>query len=169
MNKHCGFTLPEILIAVGIVSILATILVPLLISPRARAYDVATEACLKEVSSRQLAHASQDPFQYDPAFKPYSVSACTDVGFTNNTTVTTDAFTYEAKHNLGVNTYTVSAGTGVTKVGATSVGNNGGGNGKSGNNGNGNGNSGNGGNGNGNGNSGNNGNGNGGNGGGKKP
>ncbi|CAN5832319.1 hypothetical protein BH24DEI2_BH24DEI2_02640 [soil metagenome] len=116
MQQRHGFTLPEILITISIISVFAAILLPMLINPRARAYDVATQACLREVSARQLAKASQDPFKYDPNFMPSTVAACNEVGFTFNTSVTPEAFTYEAKHNSGAHTFAVSAGTGVVKV-----------------------------------------------------
>ena len=115
MRTCQGFTLPEILVSVAIVSILAAVLIPSVLAPRNRAYDVATQSCLKEVATRQLAQATQDPFQYDKTFKTKTVGACDDVQFTKKK-VTPTAFTYEAKHVAGKYTYTVSAGTGVVRV-----------------------------------------------------
>lgn len=116
MHQRYGFTLSEILIGTGLLAIFAVILLPLLVNPHARTYDAATQRCLQEVSARQRARAEQSPFEYDPAFKPTSISYCSEVGFTFNTNVTPDSFVYEARHNSGANTYKVSAGTGVVKV-----------------------------------------------------
>lgn len=115
MHKRHGFTLPEILVSIAIVSVLAAVLVPNLLSSRARAFDTATQACLKEVSTQQAIASSQDPFQYDKKFKTNKVKACSNVKFSKRK-VTATSFTYRAKHKFGTNTYAVSAGTGVVKV-----------------------------------------------------
>lgn len=134
MQNKKGFTLLEILISITIISILAAILIPNTLAPRSRAYDVATQSCLKEVSTRQLAKATQSPYDYATSFDPATVSACTNVTFSKNN-VTSTSFTYEAKHATGKYTYAVSAGTGVDRVEPTSnAGNNNPGNGNPGNN-----------------------------------
>lgn len=116
MSKRSAFTLPEILIVIAIISVLAAVFLPMLLNPRERAYDAAAISCLKEVSTHQQAHASQSPFDYDPSFNPATIASCTDVSFTANTSVTASTFIYEAKHNNGANTYRVTAGTGVAKA-----------------------------------------------------
>ncbi len=115
MSKRLGFTLVEILIVIAIISILAAVFLPMLLNPRERAYDAATQSCLKEISTRQHAHATQSPFEFDQAFNPLMITACNGVVFLTNT-VTADSFTYQAKHQNGGNTYQIAPGTGVTKI-----------------------------------------------------
>ena len=115
MQQRHGFTLTEILVSITIVSVLAAVLVPNLLSARTRAFDTVTRVCLKEVSTQQVFKVSQDPYEFDKKFKPATVTACGDVAFSKKK-VTASTYTYQAKHKLGKSVYAVSDGTGVVKV-----------------------------------------------------
>lgn len=108
-----GFTLIEVLIVISIVVILASILIPMLIAPRAEAFNTATQTCLKELSARQHAAASESPFEFNASLDPTSVTACEEIDF-DVQDVQPDEFTYVAKHPSGSRTYQISTGTGVT-------------------------------------------------------
>jgi prepilin-type N-terminal cleavage/methylation domain-containing protein len=108
-----GLTFIEILFVIAIIAILAAIFIPMLLYPREKAFNTATQSCLQEVMKRQEAHAADAPFQYDLAFDPTSaVASCADVNFTE-ADVQPQFFTYSAQHIYGSTEYTISSGTGV--------------------------------------------------------
>jgi prepilin-type N-terminal cleavage/methylation domain-containing protein len=108
-----GLTFIEILFVVAIVAILAALLIPMLLYPREKAFNAATQSCLQEVMKRQEARAADAPFQYDLAFDPATeVAACNDVNFTE-AEVQPQFFTYSAQHLYGSTEYTISTGRGV--------------------------------------------------------
>lgn len=48
-NSREGFTLLELLIVIAIIGVLAAMLIPSVLSARARAYDASAQACAKEL------------------------------------------------------------------------------------------------------------------------
>ncbi len=114
-SANNGFTLIELLIVIAIIGILSAVLIPNLLSARARAFDVATQNCLKGLSTQQHVVAADYPFQYDATLNPATIALCDNVAFSvNNATV--NFFEYEAKHVSGRSTYRVAEGTSVTWV-----------------------------------------------------
>jgi type IV pilus assembly protein PilA len=113
-QSSSGFTLIELLIVIAIIAILAAVLIPNLLNVRARAFDVATQTCLKEISTRQHAISASHPFEYVD-FDPATINSCDRVVFSVRE-VEPNTFTYEAKHELGRSTYGVSIGTSVRLV-----------------------------------------------------
>jgi len=118
-RKTQGFTLIELLIVIAIIGILAAVLIPNLLSARARAFDTSAQACLKEIATIEEAFAIDAPFEYisDEATVVADANACD--GVTVTSTGSTAAFAYEAFHPNGQTTYSIAAGGGVTNEGAT--------------------------------------------------
>ena len=110
-----GLTLIELLIVIAIIGILAAVLVPNLLSARARAFDAATQACLKEVGTMQEAVRSESPFVFDPTFDPDTIATCAGVSFSEET-VTDTFFSYTGEHDRGATAYRVQTGTSVRRV-----------------------------------------------------
>ena len=113
-----GFTLIELLIVIAIIGILSAVLIPNLLTARARAFDTGAQSCLKEVGTSQEAIRSDYPFAYDADFDPASVAACANVTFVAaNTLVTPDFYSYDARHDSGLSLYRVQTSTAVRRIG----------------------------------------------------
>jgi type IV pilus assembly protein PilA len=118
-SAHHGFTLIELLIVIAIIGILSAVLIPNLLSARSRAFDAATQNCLKSVSTEQHVIAADFPFEYNIAFNPNTdistVAVCNDVVF-SVLNVTATSYEYQAKHVNGRSTYRVADNTSVLWV-----------------------------------------------------
>jgi type IV pilus assembly protein PilA len=118
-SASSGFTLIELLIVIAIIGILSAVLIPNLLTARARAFDVATQNCLKSVATHQHVIAADFPFEYDPAFVPNTeiatIAVCENVVF-EPPNVTADTYEYLAKHLNGRSTYRVANNTSVVWV-----------------------------------------------------
>ena len=123
-RKTQGFTLIELLIVIAIIGILAAVLIPNLLSARARAFDTAAQTCLKEIAANEEMEASTDPWAYTDG-TVYVQTATANNTSTNNinscqgvTVVSTSAgdgttYAYTGEHFSGANVYTIAMGQGV--------------------------------------------------------
>ena len=111
-RSNSGFTLIELLIVIAIIGVLSAVLVPNLLSVRARAFDVATISCLKQLGTAQEAARAQYPFTYDAMLDHEGFLACQRVTF-EHAQVEDQAFTYTGYHPNGQNIYTVGTATSV--------------------------------------------------------
>jgi len=110
-----GLTLVEMLIVIVIVGVLVAVLIPNLLRAREQAFDTGTQACLKELATRQEAAKTAAPFEYDSTLDAATLASCNGVTFMV-ATVGPNTYAYEAKHYAGVNTYSVAPGTSVQVV-----------------------------------------------------
>lgn len=115
-SANKGFTLIELLIVIAIIGILSAVLIPNLLNARARAFDVGTQTCLKEVATKQELIAADYPFIYDATFDPLTIATCAEVTFSPAPVVSGENYTYVGKHDQGKSTYTVSRGTSVNRI-----------------------------------------------------
>ena len=116
-RKTQGFTLIELLIVIAIIGILAAVLIPNLLTARARAFDTSAQACLKEIATIEEAHAIDSPFTYysDAPTVVADANACAGVTVTSTGSAT--AFGYTAFHPNSSRDYSIAAGGGVVNVG----------------------------------------------------
>jgi prepilin-type N-terminal cleavage/methylation domain-containing protein len=110
-----GITLIEILVVVTVIGILVTIATPNSMTIRTRALDAGTITCLKQLSTRQLARATQAPFTFDASLDPTSIAACADISF-EVSLVGAMEFEYVAKHPLGGGRFRVTTKGSVERV-----------------------------------------------------
>ena len=99
---------------IATITVLAAVLIPNLVVTRERAFNSQSQACLKELSTRQLLIHSSD-FAYStipPADYP---PACNGVEITEETMVD-NFFVYTATHPQSQKTYRIAANSGVEEV-----------------------------------------------------
>jgi len=98
-----------------IIGILAAVLIPNLLSARARAFDTAAQTCLRTLATEAEVAASIDPFDYATAPETGDdVDGCdANVTWSGGSVDDDDGFLYTAKHAQSERDWFIEDGAGV--------------------------------------------------------
>ncbi|MDZ7703698.1 MAG: prepilin-type N-terminal cleavage/methylation domain-containing protein [Trueperaceae bacterium] len=114
-TRFCGgFSLIEVIMAVLVVAVLASVLIPNLLVSRQRAFDAQTQACLKELNTQHLVAFTED-FEYTSLLVADYPPSCNGVNVTE-VTMTPSYYEYTAQHPQSPNIFATDANSGVENV-----------------------------------------------------
>lgn len=119
MTRSQGFTLIELLIVIAIIGILAAVLIPRLVDVRSRAFDVATQACLREIVTAEELYSLDHASYASNVDLAASIPACSDIVVSLGADSTTASYHYLAEHPLDGQSFEVTPSSGVRRSTAT--------------------------------------------------
>lgn len=122
-NITHGFTLIELLIVIFIISVLAIVLIPNLMSARQRSYDSIAQSCVKSLANGAAIWkidnpmavgypAASDLYGDELKTQKYGTNPCnnSDVAISGNSITTNSSYLYTSKHANGLKTFTATEG-----------------------------------------------------------